>query len=117
MALAFGLYGFRVLLLLVYIVAAVTAVARRRQLGEAALPAALGFGVLAAASVASAVALYLPLSAAAHGESVRSITLVLGVLGYVTQASVVVGAVLVAAAMFLGRPRVRATSSNPWSGP
>jgi hypothetical protein len=117
MALALGLYGFRLLLLLVYVIAALAAVVRRTQLGEAASPAAFGFGVLAIASVASGVALYLPLNAVAHHESVQSISPMIGILGYVGQALAFIGEVLVVAAMFLGRPKVGATPNNRWSGP
>jgi hypothetical protein len=105
MAQSLSLFGFRALLLLVYLVVTLGVLMRRRQLGEAALPGALGFGVLATGSLVSSSALYWQVNAVSHHESIRNIALMLGILTYVAQALAIIGTMLVAAAVFLGRPK------------
>jgi|HubBroStandDraft_5_1064220.scaffolds.fasta_scaffold139350_2 hypothetical protein len=98
-----ALNGLRFVLILVYVGAVVAIIVQRAPLAEAALPGVLGFGALGIASIISAVSVYMQLTVVAHHELLRSIAPILGILSYVAQALAIVGTVLVAAAVLVGR--------------
>jgi hypothetical protein len=100
-----ALNGLRFVLILVYIGAAVSIIVQRARLAEAALPGVLGFVALGAASIISAVSVHLQLTVVAHHELFRNLAPILGILSYVSQALAIIGTVLVAAAVLVGRSK------------
>ena len=112
-----SLYGFRVLFILLYVVAVIVSVLRRERLGTAMLPAVLGFAILCCASSISTLILYWQIHVASSGQEIRDVAYMLGFLTVTAQAMGIAGALLVVIAVFSGRSKVAATPSNRWGGP
>jgi hypothetical protein len=108
----------RFLIVLIYLSVTVMAVIRRAQLGAATVPAVLGSISLALAN-ALAIAIYFwQVTVALSGrEALRQFTSVELPITHLAEALAVIGAALLALAIFSGRSPQAATPNNRWRGP